>query len=465
MGVRRFVSGAVHLIQRFARSWGWGSLLLCISPAAVATVACLPAKVPDYAVRDAPTRDSVMVFLHGLHGDGRATWTASNWFSDNVAWPCLVLADAEQFPATSAYLASYRSVMQGENPSTRQVAKELAGELVKDGVFAHAHITVVAHSMGGLVLARLLTDRGLLNDEQRLRIRLVVFVGTPAEPTEAAAICKDFGINAQCDEMSNGDEMAKLWTAWDQLPKRPPTWCIAEGKDMAWLGIPPWLRIVPTASAHRPCRVSGQTRSANGLDHSAIAKPTSRTDRPHRDLQVAFNACVKPLIRPARLADVEQPLAARMRGWFDQLMRQLATPGADWRLIVSTAVAPGVDRFRMPIHGSATYDISEYDRLPSSIFGAELERVVRPVLMEKQDFEWVRPVDRLAARLPDGATEALVNTLRSRGELAQDDLIVGLPVWSSQPDVLWLLAVRPGPTGFGLLHVLGVPVPFTRCID
>lgn len=461
-----FATPARTPMRRMARAWLMRLLatpLLVAGSALAAGIDCLPGAVPGYAQPKPDSRDSVVVFLHGLHGDARSTWTTSNWVFANTAWPCLLLAESDRFPDTKAYLASYRSVMAGLNPGIQQIARELVADLVKDDVFKHASVTFVAHSMGGIVLARILTDRGLLSANERARIRLVLFAGTPAQPTEAAAICAKWGINAtQCSELSDGSEMQKLWQRWDALPKaeRPPVWCVAEGGDMRFASMFPLGRIVPEASAHRPCNAGGRTQVAIGFDHSQLVKPESAASRPHGFLQAAFGGCVRPHLRRTSLADEEEPFARPVRGWLDSLVSQLKLPDADRRVAVAGVLAAGTSRYFFPQGGRDTLDPAQYARLPAAQFADDLNQALRPVLLQDR-IDWARPIDRVASRLPDGEIERLIAALRSRGDLQQGDQLVALPVWDSQPDVLWLLAVRPGPAGPGLLGVLALPVPKT----
>jgi hypothetical protein len=453
-------------VRRTVRAWllRWlATPLLAAGSALAAGVDCLPEPVPGYAQPKAESRDSVVVFLHGLHGDGRKTWTTENWMFANTAWPCLLLAEGDRFPDTKAYLASYRSAMLGLNPGIQQLAKELASDLVNDDVFRHASVTFVAHSMGGIVLARMLTEPGLLSADQRSRIRLVVFAGTPAQPTEAAAICTKWSINTtQCAEMSDGGEMQRLWQRWDALPKaqRPPTWCVAEGDDMRIAKLIPLGRIVPVASAHRPCATGGRIEVATGFDHSQMVKPASVASRPHGFLQTAFGGCVKPRLRRTSLADEEEPFARPARSWLDNLVNQLKAAGVDPRVAVASVLAGGTNRYFFPQGGRDTLDAAQYVRLTAAQFADDLNQVLRPVLLQDR-IDWARPIDRLAARLPDGEVDRLMAALRSRGDLQQGDQLVALPVWASQPDVLWLLAVRPGTSDPGLLGVLALPVPTT----
>jgi pimeloyl-ACP methyl ester carboxylesterase len=451
------------------------ALMLCfgVLPAAQAQyVDCLPAETPSFAKPKSANRESVVVFIHGLHGDGGNTWTATGTFGGRIAaWPCLLLADREVFRDSNVYLAEYRSKAGRTNPSVGEAAQDIAKDLDTQGVLAHTHITFVAHSMGGIVLARMLTDTGLITREQKSRVRLVVFLGTPALPTEAAAICGKFGVNAQCQEMSDTGKMAALWQAWDRLEPRLPAWCVAEGANMT---VPPWLRVVPVESAHRPCRVADLRSVAQGLDHSDVVKPESIEKRPHRDLRHAFSTCVRPRLTQTsgEASAADQRLAEAGSRWFYELKDRLLAETTDWTVPLehSLASTTEVKRFWYPADNNPSFDADRYDRLGTGAF-VQAVRQALPDLLPPAEFAWIAPVERIGQRVPDSAMDTLLRRFRDAGGLRADDVVLAL---KPRPEVegQFLLLLRPGssnqPAGapgaaFGAIGIAVIPKPVEGC--
>lgn len=447
-----------------ALACGWAQ------PGIAEVLECLPEKTPNYARPKPDNRESVVVFIHGLHGDGRGTWTATGTFGGRVAaWPCLVLSDRELFRGSAAYLVEYRTAPARTNPSVTEAATDMAKDLQTRGVFEHSNVTFVAHSMGGIVLARMLTHPGLLSAEQKGRVRLVMFLGTPALPTEAASICGKFGLNAQCEEMSDAAAMGALWAAWDSLEPKPPTWCVAEGSNMTW---PPLLRVVPVSSAHRPCRHPDMQSVAQGLDHSDVVKPASVEQRPHRDLRHAFSVCVKPRLgTPVAVSPADARLAEDGSRWFYGLKDRLQAEQTDWTAPLEQALAPAteVKRFWYPATNGPSFDADRYDRLGAGAF-VQAVRQVLPELLKPADFAWIQPAARISERVPDSAMETLLRRLRDAGGLRDDDLVLALKM-QIDIDGQYLLLLRRGAgpmpgaeqAAFGVLGVLVIPKPVVSC--
>jgi pimeloyl-ACP methyl ester carboxylesterase len=454
----------------------WVGVALCSAASTLWAqgVECLPRDAPWFGQPKNGAQQSVVVYLHGLHGDAKATWTTTGETGGSVAWPCLVLEDAQAFGASNVYTASYRSVPGQPNPTIDNAARLIARDLATDGVLAHAHVTVVAHSMGGIVLARMLTQPGLLSAEERSRIRLVVFVGTPAEPTEAADICSKFGVNSQCAEMSDAAAMQRLWAAWDSLLPRPAAWCVAEGKDMWWLGMPPWKRIVPERSAHRPCRSNEQRSVAEGLDHSDVAKPPAIGQRPHRDLRNAFAACVKPKMASGQAPDSaeDRALAETVSHWFYRLKDRLHN-SEDWLTLLRGRLASEneVARYWYPKGNSPSFDSEAYEPLPPNLFVQALRQVL-PELLPRADFAWARPVARASQMIADSAFASLMIRAQAIGVLRDSDVVVAIkPRTEVEGQILLLLRpgssnqpVEPGVSVFGTLAVWVIPKPVDRCV-
>lgn len=453
--VRRLAAALAGLLASQA---GWSQGVNCLPPPA--------GDGPFHGQPQLPQSEAVIVFIHGLHGDARATWTTGAGPSA-VAWPCLVMSDSEAFGSVNTYMASYRSKPGTPNPDTRKAAALVLADMRTAGVFTkHSHVVFVAHSMGGIVLARLLTEPGMLDAQERTRVRLVILAGTPAEPTEAAAICAKFGVNEQCAEMSDAAEMRRLWSAWDQMPSRPPTWCVAEGSDMWWLGLPPWKRIVPVGSAHRPCARTEQRAVADGMDHSDVAKPPAVNERPHRDLRNAFAACVRPRLSMGDVPETaaERTLAEAANLWFYRLVDALV-PDADWQDVLSKALAPAseVGRFWNPPSQAPSFEFEQYEPQSAQVFVQTLRQAL-PDLLPRLVFQKARPVAKVGAISPDSKLRVLTQRMQSAAGLRATDWLVALKP-TAELDGQLLLLLRPASGGgFGLLGVLFIPKVTERCL-
>ena len=440
-------------------------------------VDCMPSEPPGFVTPRSGQHEAVTVFIHGLHGDGKATWTATRLGAAKAAWPCLLLADREIFAGTDAYLVSYRSEVGRSNPTIEEAARRIAADLTSEKIFEYRHVSFVVHSMGGIVLARMLTQPGLITVAQRQKIRLVVFVGTPALRTEAANICSKFGVNAQCLEMSNAEALDRLWKAWDELSPRPASWCVAEGADMAFLGFPPWLRIVPEDSAYRPCQARGQRTVAEGLDHSDVVKPLAITQRPHRDLRQAYAACVRPLLtRAASAAEVEAnaQLAGAASNWLYRVKDSVVSaPDLEVEKLLEQ-LTPSANRYWLQSSTQPSFEFAAYEQLNGPSFVRATRIGFRAPSAEFQ-VQWVRQVSGVAEAVSDSAFAGLLTEMQAAGGLRPSDVVLALkarPADAGQTLFLLRPALSPGspvgadaaPRPFGLLGQLLVPKPVERCV-
>lgn len=131
--------------------------------------------------------DLDIVFVHGLSGDRRATWTAT----DGAFWPQWL---ADQFPRANVYLAGYDShvfagLLLGSGASIQDIASTLADGLISRPTQA-GRLVLITHSLGGLIVKQMIRKcqdsadprfKALLD-----KIGAVVFLGTPHQGAEFA---------------------------------------------------------------------------------------------------------------------------------------------------------------------------------------------------------------------------------------------------------------------------------------
>src|SRR5579872_3292428 len=100
-----------------------------------------------------PYKDRVIVFVHGIYGDAKDTWTAPN----GVYWPKLLLSD-NAYNDSDVYVAGYDSPYWGNKTTFEEIVTNLQNRLTSDGVWKHREVIFVCHSMGGLLVRRLLIE-------------------------------------------------------------------------------------------------------------------------------------------------------------------------------------------------------------------------------------------------------------------------------------------------------------------
>ena len=132
--------------------------------------------------RAMPSAEAVfdVVFVHGLTGDHKGTWTHSN----GEFWPSWL---AVEFPTLNIYSAGYDSsvtgsLRKGAGASLADRATILLDRL-SSRVAPDRPIVFVAHSLGGLVVKQMLRKAQDASNERRKRVGRqalsVVFIATP----------------------------------------------------------------------------------------------------------------------------------------------------------------------------------------------------------------------------------------------------------------------------------------------
>ena len=130
------------------------------------------------------TNRRAVVFVHGLIGDPKSTWTspAGVDFLELIATDKdLVDYDVFRFGYESRFLSGSR---------IENVAKQLATEI--QGNLKDYQIVLIAHSMGGLVCMRYVQDQ--LERHRPLPVVGLLLYGTPTTGTELVTMAKRFGL-------------------------------------------------------------------------------------------------------------------------------------------------------------------------------------------------------------------------------------------------------------------------------
>jgi pimeloyl-ACP methyl ester carboxylesterase len=234
-----------------------------------------------------------LVFVHGVFGDARGTWTNDNGrtFFDlihqhpKIGKPVDIYAFG--FPSNKVRSGSF---------SISDASKSLFDKLEYHELNKYPTVIFVAHSMGGLVVMRTLLDY----PEYRQRAPLVVLYATPQEGAQISTLAAAVSDNGGLEQMLPADRngyLQLLDTQWKLQDKkaRPAVVCAFEKKPMASVMIVPW------SSATRFCDGPGTPVSEN---HLGIVKP----DGPdHDSVIVLVNALNANATGPQFAANLSMP--------------------------------------------------------------------------------------------------------------------------------------------------------------
>jgi hypothetical protein len=208
-----------------------------------------------------PYNDRVIVFVHGLFGDADSTWR----YSATVYWPKLLLGDVA-FRDSDIYVAAYSSPYLGDTMNLDEVATNLNNRLVADEVFSrHREVIFVCHSLGGLVVQRLL----LKFREYHQQVPFIYFFSTPETGVEIANLASVFSSEPLLKVLLPGDTneyLQSMETDWKAAQFHIQRFCAYEKRK--YKGV----LVVDRLSGTRNC--DGVPIPINE-DHLGIVKPSS----------------------------------------------------------------------------------------------------------------------------------------------------------------------------------------------
>lgn len=244
-----------------------------------------------------PYKERVIVFVHGIFGDADNTWR----FSPNVFWPKLLLAD-DAFRDSDVYVASYPTPYFGNSMNVDEVVTNLNNRLVSAAVFSkHREVIFVCHSMGGLIVQRLL----LTFREHARQVPFIYFFSTPETGAQIARLGSVFSADPLLREMFPGDSndyLLNLENEWRGAQFHIHRFCAYEKKK--YKGV----LVVDRLSGTRNC---DEPPIAVNEDHLGIVKPNSAEHDSYIALRNAVLA--NPLTRnpPRNIPKKSAPLLPR----------------------------------------------------------------------------------------------------------------------------------------------------------
>jgi tetratricopeptide (TPR) repeat protein len=209
----------------------------------------------------AQERRKVIIFVHGVFGEGRTSWGAP---SSQIFWPAMVAAD-KRFADFDIFLLNYLTPYSKTAPNIHETASAALSNLNDLNIFKqYREIHFIAHSMGGLVVKAMLVQLNSGVEVKQLRqVRSVVFLSTPAQGASIAELASWFSITPQLDNMARAHLNAyiqSLEDAWTKLmndrvsakTRYPQAFCAYETqKTLGALVVP---RELATTTCDRPLR-------------------------------------------------------------------------------------------------------------------------------------------------------------------------------------------------------------------
>ena len=165
----------------------------------------------------APGKPRVIIFVHGFTGTADDSWRAPN----GKNFPTLLATD-DRVKQANVFVASYDTRWRNENSTIAQLAEKVYKQLSDLGVLGeHKEVIFVCHSLGGLVVERMLID----HPDIAAKTPFIQFYGTPHEgvlsPTTNPLLgfIKLFGENSLIPELRAGSgnevlvQLDKDWKA------------------------------------------------------------------------------------------------------------------------------------------------------------------------------------------------------------------------------------------------------------
>jgi pimeloyl-ACP methyl ester carboxylesterase len=224
-------------------------------------------------IRKSSGADTVIVFVHGIMGDGLSTWTSEN----NTYWPELLTTD-HTFDGADIFVYSYPTGFWA-TLSIDELAEHMRSVLLADGVSNYQKIVFLSHSMGGLVTrAYLLKNRNVAKNTF-----FAYFFSTPTTGSQIASIVQYLSSNPQFLKMKSlnaEDYLADLLRQWLAASFSFPSYCAYEKRATKGVSL-----VVNMDSAVALCTKAVDPVDA---DHIGIVKPTSQNSASYIAFKAAY---------------------------------------------------------------------------------------------------------------------------------------------------------------------------------
>ncbi|OEZ86413.1 alpha/beta hydrolase family protein [Janthinobacterium sp. HH104] len=273
--------------------WWLTLIAACLVLAACHRSAPVNGEDPGWVERSDTRHKIAVVFVHGIFGSTRGTWTDAH----GESFFRLLKNDATLGPQVDTYAFGFSSnIMTGGSLDIREAANKLQSYLQPSGVLDYPAIVFVGHSMGGLVIMRYLANNLDKAPALAEKVPLIVLFSAPMEGAQVAQLA---GLVASNPALSNlrpvdsNDMLKQLSDDWASLAAKPRVSCAYETADVGG------VRIVQWGSATRVC--DGRPVAIDNADHISLVKPDRATHPAYMFLSGQLTEHVLPLQMSAQL--------------------------------------------------------------------------------------------------------------------------------------------------------------------
>ncbi len=300
------------------------------------------------------SKDSVIVFVHGVFGDSRETWTNA---TSKAYWPQLMTADPF-FDSFDIYTYSYPSPARGNTYTNDELVEDMRRDLEDASVFqTHKRVIFLCHSMGGIVVRAFLTRYQPLAS----KVPMIYFFSTPTTGAEIAALAKLLSNNPQLNgvlPMDSESYLATIQKDWLAAQFRIASYCAYETQDTHG------IRVVTLESATNLCN---RRLDPINADHISIVKPRDQSDTSY----IAFRNAVREVQLDEKPPN-RSPASGNSQGTLPALLPVEGLSELGW------TVQPGTPEIQFEINGKPLPDMeasARYFRLLHKPFRLHFQSV------------------------------------------------------------------------------------------
>lgn len=239
---------------------------------------------PHWVSQATPRNKIAVVFIHGIFGDTDGAWTNAN---GKTFFQFLKSADVGEKLDVLAFGFTTKMFERG-SLDINEAATKLTQQMEYYKITDYESIVFVAHSMGGLITMKMISN----NPNLTPRIPLLVFYATPQSGVQISRIADSIISNPALKEMypANGNiyirDLNENWVRVRRGPTPPTMICGYEKLETAGVMIVPWNEATKFCDDVAPAIASS--------DHISIVKP----DREGHDAVVLLVNSIRRYVMP-----------------------------------------------------------------------------------------------------------------------------------------------------------------------